>query len=63
MWVRDDGVVLRQEVTILRSHLRFTRLDDARAGVIAAALGDDWTETIPVGISRRLLRAADDTSG
>jgi hypothetical protein len=62
-WVRDDGVVLRQEVTILRSHLRFVRLDDLHAEGIAKLLGDDWSATMSDGMTGHLLRAADDASG
>ena len=59
MWVRDDGVVLRQEVTILRSRLQFLRLADERARSILSTLGDDWTTRLSDSVAGRLLNEAD----
>ena len=47
VWVRDDGLVLRQEVTILKSHLHFVRLSDERAEPNYRALGEEWNRILP----------------
>jgi hypothetical protein len=62
VWVRDDGVVLRQEVAVLRSHLQFIRLSDEQAENIALALGEDWSGNLPRQLARRLLRQLDAVS-
>ena len=55
MWVREDGVVLRQEVAVFKSPLQFQRLPDSEAKPIWAILGDDWTKAIDRDLARRLL--------
>ncbi|MEX0676580.1 MAG: hypothetical protein WD063_05865 [Pirellulales bacterium] len=55
MWVRDDGVVLRQEVSVFKSLVQFERLPAGRAEAIWKALGDDWSQAIPAELARRLL--------
>jgi len=55
MWVREDGLVLRQEVAILRSHLHFLRLSQGEAELVAAALGDDWMGPLSNTVAQRLL--------
>jgi hypothetical protein len=56
VWVRDDGVVLRQEVAILKSRLQFIRLADRQAEDIRQTLGDDWTQNLPDAIAGQLLQ-------
>jgi hypothetical protein len=60
IWVRDDGLVLRQEVAILNSRVQFVRLNDDRAKNIWQALGDEWNSRLPPATARRLLRELDD---
>jgi hypothetical protein len=59
VWVRDDGLVLRQEVTVLRSHMQFLRLSDEAAGEIMAELGEDWNRGMSHQTARRLMRQLD----
>lgn len=54
-WVGMDGVVLRQEVTVLNSHLHFIRLGDQAAEEVWTALGEDWYGDLPSRLARRLL--------
>ncbi|MGD9721368.1 MAG: hypothetical protein AB7O59_09175 [Pirellulales bacterium] len=58
MWVRDDGMVLRQEVTVLRSRLNFLRLPDRQAARLANALGSDWSGTPDVEMTNEILGIA-----
>ena len=62
VWVREDGLVLRQEVTVLRSHLQFVRMTDEKAVELVATLGDDWTRNMSRQTARRLLRQFDAAS-
>jgi hypothetical protein len=55
VWVRTDGLVLRQEVGILNSHLQFIRLDDEQAKTIWRALGEDWNGVLARPLAKRLL--------
>jgi hypothetical protein len=55
VWVGQDGTVLQQEVTVLKSHLRFVRLSENRANEIWEYLGDDWNSQITPGLSNRVL--------
>jgi hypothetical protein len=61
-WVDEQGVVLRQEISILRSHLHFIRLPAACAETICRALGDDWSGDLPSDVARQLLRDTADSS-
>lgn len=54
-WVRDDGVVLRQEVSVFKSLVQFERLPAGRAEPIWKALGEDWSQAIPAELARQLL--------
>ncbi|MBI3839541.1 MAG: hypothetical protein HY288_16600 [Planctomycetia bacterium] len=60
VWVRDDGVVLRQEVSIFKSHLHFIRLPDNRSKEMWQAMGDgwteNWTEKLPSRLANGLLK-------
>jgi hypothetical protein len=58
-WVRDDGVVLRQEVAVLNSRLHFLRLPDDKAETVGKALGIDLAGSLPDKLSRELLDASD----
>lgn len=62
IWVRDDGLVLRQEVGIFRSHLHFVRLTDGQADEIATALGDDWMVHLPIALPKQLHEKVRDFS-
>jgi len=55
MWVRDDGVVLLQEVAVFRSLVRFERLPDSAAKAIWQTLGDDWNQAMPAEQAALLL--------
>ena len=57
VWVREDGVVLRQDVGVLRSYLHFVRMSEDEARKIADTLGEDWNEDLPSATARRLLKA------
>jgi hypothetical protein len=57
IWVRKDGVVLRQEVGVFKSRLHFIRLPEAQAEGIWQALGEDWTESMPLHLAKRLLQS------
>jgi hypothetical protein len=46
-WVRDDGLVVRQEIRVLRSNLIFTRLSREQAELVTASLGDDLSVALP----------------
>jgi hypothetical protein len=60
MWVRDrDGVVLAQEVTVLRSRMQFSRLPEQKSAQIAEALGDDWSGALTDELADELLDVAD----
>jgi hypothetical protein len=55
MWVRDDGVVLRQEVAVFKSPLQFDRLSDSQAEPIWEALGSDWSRVVDRELEKQLL--------
>lgn len=55
VWVRTDGVVLRQEVTIMNSLVAFDRLGETQAESIWGALGEDWTGNLSPELARQLL--------
>jgi hypothetical protein len=57
MWVREDGIVLLQEVSIFRSLVRFERLPERDAEKIWKLLGDDWNRAIPGDLARQLLES------
>lgn len=56
VWVRDDGLVLRQEVAVFRSHLQFVRLSDQQAENIALELGQEWSWNLSGELARQVLR-------
>jgi hypothetical protein len=62
VWVRNDGVVLRQEVAILRSHLQFVRVGDETAQDICLQLGPDCSAKLSGPLATRLLRQLDNDS-
>ncbi len=59
MWVRDDGLVVRQEVAVLGTHLMFTRLSTEPAERLSAALGDDLSGAITEELRSQLQPATD----
>ena len=56
VWVRDDGMVLRQEVTIFKSRLQFVRLPETEAEGIWKTLGDDWMGNLSSPVAKKLLQ-------
>jgi hypothetical protein len=46
-WVRDDGLVVRQEIRVLRSNLLFTRLSREQAEEVTASLGEELSADLP----------------
>ncbi len=63
VWVRNDGLVLQQEVSVLKSDLRFVRLSDERAEPIYRALGEEWNRILPKETAKELLELASGTDG
>jgi hypothetical protein len=57
VWVSHEGEVLRQEISIFRSRVRFVRLADGQANEIATALGQDWMANLPAPVVRQLMGA------
>ncbi len=55
MWVRDDGLVLRQEVNAFKSPIQFERLSDEQARQVWEALPDNWRTRLPPGLGQELL--------
>jgi hypothetical protein len=62
-WVRDDGVVLRQQVAVFRTPVEFERLAAAQAEEIWQALGNDWSRSLPADLARGLLERLRDANG
>ena len=58
VWVDEDGVVIRQEITVLRSRLRFSRLPNRTAQFVLEALGDDWSAELSDRAAGELLEAS-----
>jgi hypothetical protein len=54
-WVRDDGVVLRQEVSVFRTPVQFDRLADGQAEEIWQALANHWNRNLPGDVARGVL--------
>ena len=55
MWVRDDGLVLRQEVGVFKSPVQFERLPDDDARQLWQSLPDDWRKSLPRELGEQLL--------
>jgi hypothetical protein len=55
VWVREDGMVIQQELLLLGSRLRFIRLDAQRGRELTEALAPYGEDEIPVEASRQLL--------
>ncbi|REK05994.1 MAG: hypothetical protein DWQ37_22995 [Planctomycetota bacterium] len=58
MWVREDGVVLCQEVGVFKTPVRFKRLPPREAKSIWNALPEDWSQPVPRQLSRELFEKA-----
>ena len=58
LWVRDDGMVLRQQLTMFNSNLAFTRLAPDRSQVLFTKLEDfrDNDQEIPPPVVSELLQ-------
>jgi hypothetical protein len=54
-WVDKEGVVVRQEVSVLKSHLHFIRLPAEEAQEIWQQLADDWVGEPSPRLAKRLL--------
>jgi hypothetical protein len=59
MWVREDGLVLMQEIALLRSNFQFVRLSQQRCEDIAALLGADWSAPLSYQTASDIWQAAD----
>lgn len=57
LWVRDDGVVLRQEVSVFKSPVQFERLPNEQARQLADDLPENWRQALPPQLGARLLEA------
>ncbi len=55
-WVRDDGLVVRQEIRVLRSNLIFTRLSREQAEEVTTSLGDDLSAALPPALQTGSLQ-------
>jgi hypothetical protein len=60
LWVRGDGLVLRQEVAMFNSHLEFTRLGAEAARELTRVLEPYQSSPIPRSINKRLMRIVPD---
>jgi hypothetical protein len=56
LWVRPDGLVVRQEVALFNSHLEFTRLGPRASRKLTAAIESYGLREIPADINKRLMR-------
>ena len=56
LWVRGDGLVVRQEVAMLSSHLEFTRLAPEPAKALGAELDQYKTSELPADVRIRLMK-------
>ncbi len=55
MWVRHDGVVLRQEVTVFATPIQFERLPESQARELRRVLPDRWSRPLPSQVAQRAL--------
>ena len=60
LWVRPDGMVLKQEMRFLSSPLWFVRLTDEHGARVAEALGKDWHADFPAWRAKELLQEVSD---
>ena len=60
MWVRDDGVVLRQEVIVFHSPVQFDRLTDSQSKAMQRTLTGDWNLPLPARQARQMLKLLGD---
>ena len=56
VWVGDDGLVLRQEISVFRSRVHFVRLGEGQAEGIVRALDPDWMSSLSRRKAARLLQ-------
>jgi hypothetical protein len=56
LWVRSDGTVLRQEVTMLNSHLQFTRLGARASRRLSSEIETYGSGEIPADVNKQLMR-------
>jgi hypothetical protein len=56
VWVDQGGLVVRQEIAILKSHLHFIRLGVIEADNVWKTLGEDWTANLSGQVAKRLLQ-------
>jgi hypothetical protein len=47
MWVRTDGLVLRQEVAVFKTPVQFDRVADQQAERMRELLPEDWKQSMP----------------
>src|SRR5262249_45368767 len=56
MWVRSDGLVLKQEVTLFNSHLLFVRLPDGLGTQLVEELGPECAGQLDRELARQWTR-------
>jgi hypothetical protein len=56
VWVGDDGLVLRQEISVFRSRVHFVRLAEGQADDIVRTLDPDWMSVLSRRAAARLLQ-------
>lgn len=56
LWVRSDGVVLRQHLTVFRSSLEFERLPPETTQRMTELLGDQWSRDLSPAESKQMLK-------
>jgi len=63
MWVRKDGKILQQEVSLLGSQLRFVRLSEERSQPFVERLDSDWLRGLEREVEgSRVVRPSEDDS-
>lgn len=55
MWVRTDGVVLRQEVSVFKTPVQFERVPEAASELVRELLPSDWKQSMPPRIALEAL--------
>ncbi len=60
LWVRSDGLVLRQEIAMLNSHLEFSRMGADEARELTTELDPYKSSEIPAAVRQRLMKIGRD---
>jgi hypothetical protein len=62
LWVRMDGLVLKQELVLLRSKLQFVRMPPRQGRRLLRELGDDFAQDLPLGRGKEVFNQMKDDS-